>query len=1342
MPQRWRKLGIAAAAGAATAVGLGGLAIGPLAPALVEGLADGRRVWRLGTLDVEGVSGSLGGLRIAEARLSDADGVWLQARDLAVDWRPAALFSGEAFIERAAAAELSILRRPTLTAPRPPQDGLDLRLDALSIGRIALAPGVAGDAATFALEGSLSLQNDAVERLAIDLRRTDGAEDRLTARYEAAPLTVSAELVGAAGGPFAALLGGPTRLTAEGIGPDVAVRGRIGEAEAVAARLRWTQTAWTLEGFADLGAIAPLRALSGRIGARVSVSAAGGRPRGDTAPFTLQATAPNARLDAQGRLGEGLRLSGPVRLEAEAAAEAASLSGGRLAFSGVYRPGATARLEGTLSARGVGLADVRVTGRGPALVEIDRRRVRFEARLAETQTAAQSAIVRRLLAGGALEAAGVWPRDGGAATLTRLELTGSRLSISARGPLRGEARLAGRWAIADLAALDSNLSGRAGGTLSLTRERAAPWRLAIEGQATRVAGLPSPLGDLIGPSARLAGVLAFPGGPVRLERASLQSRQLRLGARGRLGDQIALDWEASARGPARIGGVEISGAADVVGRLTGRMGNPALSAQAQLDALSVAGLAASRATLSLTLGAAEAGVRRGEVRFSGLVAGKAAEGRARLAVDDGLAFEDAALRWASFTARGSAAFAADGPRVAASLSGAVEDLIPGGTGAIAGVVRLAPGAEGAILDLELNAAQARLPTGLRITRAQALARGPVDALAVRVSAAGAVRDGRAFTAQAEGRSRREGRDIHFGGDVSGRLGEVSIASRAPVSAAFAADEIRVDADLAIGDGRAEIAWRSGARTVDGRIVLADVPIAPFAALAGERAQGSLSGSASLTGSGARLEGQAALAAAGLRVQERGGDPIDARLTGRIAGNRFEGALLARSAAGLEAALEGSIPLDTRAAPLRIARSPTGTAQAAWQVRGPIEGLWAVLGPLNQRLSGRVEGAGSAQLTGEQISGEGRIALTDGAFEDGLTGARLTRIDAAIRFDPSGATLERLTAEDGQSGRLTGRGRLEGQDQGRLTLTLAGLRLLNREDVRARGSGDIALAWRPDGALLSGELTLLEATAAPPQTQAAVPTLDVIEVNRPESAPPPEPPARAAGPPVRLDLRLRAPGRIYTRARGLNAEWSLDVRVGGTVDAPLLFGAARLLRGSFDLAGRSFTLTEGLVRFDGPPEGAVLRLEAERDTPDLTVRVLVEGTAADPELTLTSTPSLPEDEILPQALFGREAEELSGFEAAQLAGSLAALAGRSAFDIAAAARDVANLDRLEVREEDGGLLIAGGRYLTRGVYLEVARGPLGGATTSVEWQVRPRFFVISSFGAEGEQRVAVRWRREY
>jgi translocation and assembly module TamB len=73
------------------------------------------------------------------------------------------------------------------------------------------------------------------------------------------------------------------------------------------------------------------------------------------------------------------------------------------------------------------------------------------------------------------------------------------------------------------------------------------------------------------------------------------------------------------------------------------------------------------------------------------------------------------------------------------------------------------------------------------------------------------------------------------------------------------------------------------------------------------------------------------------------------------------------------------------------------------------------------------------------------------------------------------------------------------------------------------------------------------------------------------------------------------------------------------------------------------------------------------------------------------------------LFGRSASQLSPFEAAQLAAGVAALAGGGGFDVIGNLRELAGLDRLSFGGEASGLTVAGGRYITDNVYLEIIGG---------------------------------------
>ncbi|HVL40702.1 MAG TPA: translocation/assembly module TamB domain-containing protein, partial [Brevundimonas sp.] len=280
--------------------------------------------------------------------------------------------------------------------------------------------------------------------------------------------------------------------------------------------------------------------------------------------------------------------------------------------------------------------------------------------------------------------------------------------------------------------------------------------------------------------------------------------------------------------------------------------------------------------------------------------------------------------------------------------------------------------------------------------------------------------------------------------------------------------------------------------------------------------------------------------------------------------------------------------------------------------------------------------------------------------------------------------------------------------------------------------------------LTGEMDIDEARieANPPGSTGIV-RMDVVEINKPGGDVPEEDQNRQRGLQFGLNVGLRSPGGdVRVVGRGLNVEMNVNARVTGTISRPILSGNARVVRGDYDFAGKRFVFDQrGSVSLSTNPELIRLDLSATRDDPALTATIRVTGTAARPEIALTSTPSLPQDEILSQVLFGRSASQLSGFEAAQLAAGVAALAGGGGFDVIGNLRELAGLDRLSFGGEASGLTVAGGRYISDDVYLEIIGGGESGAAVNVEWQVRRNLTISSKVSGTGEASLSIRWRRQ-
>jgi len=151
--------------------------------------------------------------------------------------------------------------------------------------------------------------------------------------------------------------------------------------------------------------------------------------------------------------------------------------------------------------------------------------------------------------------------------------------------------------------------------------------------------------------------------------------------------------------------------------------------------------------------------------------------------------------------------------------------------------------------------------------------------------------------------------------------------------------------------------------------------------------------------------------------------------------------------------------------------------------------------------------------------------------------------------------------------------------------------------------------------------------------------------------------------------------------GLNITFGADLRATSDPGAPLVVtGTVSTVRGYYDFQGRRFTVVrDSEIRFDGPDyTDPSLDLAATRDISGIEARVAVTGTAQEPRLELSSTPSLDEADILALIVFNRPLDDLGSGEQvslAQRAGQL--LGGQLTGGLATSLRDAIGVDQFEI-----------------------------------------------------------------
>ena len=236
--------------------------------------------------------------------------------------------------------------------------------------------------------------------------------------------------------------------------------------------------------------------------------------------------------------------------------------------------------------------------------------------------------------------------------------------------------------------------------------------------------------------------------------------------------------------------------------------------------------------------------------------------------------------------------------------------------------------------------------------------------------------------------------------------------------------------------------------------------------------------------------------------------------------------------------------------------------------------------------------------------------------------------------------------------------------------------------------------------------------------------------------------KPSGPAYPLAISINAPGRIFVRGRGLNAELGGALRITGDTNNIISAGSFELIRGRLDIIGKRFDLDEGSVQFQGSVT-PFIHFVTTTQIPDGTASIIVEGLATEPEITFTSNPEAPQDEILSLIIFGRYVSQLSAFQALELVNGLAEISGRKGVGVLGNIRQGIGLDELDVTTtESGDTEVTVGKYITEDIYTDVTTSGESGTDISLNIDLTDSLKGRATVGSEGESSIGLFFERDY
>jgi autotransporter translocation and assembly factor TamB len=484
--------------------------------------------------------------------------------------------------------------------------------------------------------------------------------------------------------------------------------------------------------------------------------------------------------------------------------------------------------------------------------------------------------------------------------------------------------------------------------------------------------------------------------------------------------------------------------------------------------------------------------------------------------------------------------------------------------------------------------------------------------------------------------------------------------------------------------------------------------------------------------------------------------VDRTLRGEYS---WDGRRLTVSAGGGESALtlDLDFPLALRRAN-RLSVSTTGALEGTARYDGRAETIAHFLPQALHSLEGDLAFDGALGGTVKEPRVTGALSLTDGTYTEAISGLSIVDIDltssAAATTASSSVSFRGTASGAGQTAKtITADGRLTLRDGVTIAaeIGLQGARFSAGPVQRVDATGTLNVAGNASDFLVSGDVSLLalEARLFTPENLGLV-DINVVAVGE-DGAPALDAVATRQRTALRYAVRIEADDNIIVSGRGLDSEWRTSAQIAGTSNRPLVLGTMNLNRGDLEFSGRRFDLTRGSIGFDTlAPNDPTIDIRAERETRDgTTVAVVITGRSSALKVSLESTPSLPNEDVMALILFDKPADELSAFQSLQVADALTQLGGVGEFGgkgFTGAAREALGLDLLNIdvdQADSSASLLTVGKYVTDGLFVSASQNARGeNGSLRIEYEIGQSFSVETELRQDGDQTISANWKKDF
>lgn len=598
------------------------------------------------------------------------------------------------------------------------------------------------------------------------------------------------------------------------------------------------------------------------------------------------------------------------------------------------------------------------------------------------------------------------------------------------------------------------------------------------------------------------------------------------------------------------------------------------------------------------------------------------------------------------------------------------------------------------------------------------------------------------------------------GDMTLRLAEMTLSGGGqtgtldgPAVIRLAGGDVSIDRfRLRTGGGSLDVSGKAG-ETLDLTVAANALPLSlADIAVPGTGLAGTLSANAKVSGSASAPAGTYDVRIAGLslpQMTQAGLGSLGVTAKGTLASGRSSVDARITGEQNAAIAITGSVPL-----------SPAGALDLAVRGRLDLALLNDMLAASGDRVSGPIDIDMKIGGTTSAPNPSGTIRLSGGSYSSPLNGMAFSNIAMEAQGGLRAIEVTRLSATTPNGGTISGSGRVNLDTAAGLPAEIRiqadNAQVMQNDvvdvvvDAALSLTGPVAI-----GPSLAGTVTIRQMDIdIPDRLPSSVRPIPVEHINTPPALQAQFDEERrfsgeeggGAGYVMALDLTVNTTNRIFVRGMGIDAQLGGSVQVRGTTETPIVVGGFQLRRGYVDVIGQRIDFTRGVVTFTGAEKiDPQLDFVAETTTSSVTAIVNVTGPASNPRISLSSSPELPEDEVLAHVLFDKATGQLTAGEAVQLAQAAASLTGfgGSGPGLVDNIRKNLGLDVLELTSSGDDPAIGVGRYINDNIYLGVKQGARADSSrVTVDVDITDNIRARGEVGADGSTSLGINMEWDY